>query len=166
MNYAQKNRPAANGAADSLGSGSSDAHYSMSSTGLQKLVPTPEELLITEATAKFCERPDFKSMSLQEVLRGLMLEIGLAIDAEMLARADDRRIFNTAHPKITKPKALDEFTVATVLLAKREIRAISLAEGRGGSDLTLLGCMTMIRSRSFTAAMSPMSHRWSSWPIS
>lgn len=103
-------------------------------------IATSEETLTMNATASYLKGVDpDANIDLSEIRDRLLNRISAEFTIETTQRNADKRLNNADHPKLVKPKALDEFTVATVLLALYQIRAISLAEGRGGSDLTLLG---------------------------
>lgn len=111
-----------------------------SATPAASAVPPPfratsEETLIdevvTEYLAQIADQPDTE---IREIRDELLSRINAAFEIENIQRRDAK----SSAAKIVKAKALDEYTIARIMLARRHIAAISLAEGTGGEEMSML----------------------------
>lgn len=104
--------------------------------------PISEETIVEMETHAYLESIKDEEVSTREIRDQLLNNISMAFSREQLRRDGDKKRRGADHPKLAKPKSLDELTCAQVLLARHRIRAIALAAGRSGAELTLLGIYT------------------------
>lgn len=102
-------------------------------------LPLSEETIVERETQAYLESIQDRSISADVIRDQLLNRFSKAFTIEQQSRDHHKQHHQGQHTKVIKPKALDEVTCAKVLLARHKIRAISLADGRAGAELTLLG---------------------------
>ncbi len=101
--------------------------------------PTSEETIVARETYAYLDSIRGLEVTSSDIRDELLGEISKAFTRETLRRDADKKTNHADHPKLVKPKVLDEVTCARILLDRYDIAAISLADGHGAADLTLLG---------------------------
>ncbi|MBE1514309.1 DNA primase family protein [Nesterenkonia halotolerans] len=97
-------------------------------------MPLSEETIVEMETHSYLESIKDQDVGLRQIRDHLLNRISKAFSREQARRDGDKQLNGGEHPKLVKPKVLDELTCAQVLLARYPIAGLDFANGQGDED--------------------------------